>query len=101
MWTYSLTDSLTLSSSTGAVARKAPETYKEEPNCLASGQGLEGQLSPREKCNKRAHITHTRDTHLVHSTQVTREIVLLGPTRHLLHKAILLIPGDIAVAPNT
>lgn len=41
-----LMDSLTLNSSTGAgaaaAARKAPETYREEVNCLASWQGLGG-----------------------------------------------------------
>ena len=35
--------------STGAAARKAPGTYREELNCLALEQGLEGQLSLREK----------------------------------------------------
>lgn len=31
-----------------------PETYREEPNCLASGKRLERQLSCRQKCWKKA-----------------------------------------------
>ena len=42
-------DSLTLNSSARAAAQMAPETYREELNCLALGQGLEGQLSPKHE----------------------------------------------------
>ena len=34
------------------VAQKVPETYGEELNYLASGQGPEGQLSPALKCQR-------------------------------------------------
>ena len=43
-------NSLALSSSPGETAPKAPRTYRDELNCLAAGQELEGQLSPRQKC---------------------------------------------------
>ena len=36
-----------------AAGWNAPETYKQEVNCLASGWELEGQLSPRQKCWQR------------------------------------------------
>ena len=46
--TLTYLDSLGLSISTGTVAQKVPGTYREELNCLVSGEGLEGQLSPRQ-----------------------------------------------------
>ena len=45
-----LINSLPLSSSTGAADEKASGRYKEELACLESEWGLEGQLSPRQKC---------------------------------------------------
>lgn len=39
--------SLALSSSTGAAAQKVPGTHREELSCLASGEGLKGQLISR------------------------------------------------------
>ena len=46
--TYS--DSLHMSYSTGPAAGKAPGTYGEKLNSLASEPELEGWLSPRQKC---------------------------------------------------
>lgn len=43
IWTFSLTNSLALSSSTGAAVWKALETHRAELNWLTSGKRLEGQ----------------------------------------------------------
>ena len=42
------------------------------------------------------YIQPIQRTHLEHLVKVTRKIVALGPTAHLLYKATLLRPGDIA-----
>ena len=44
---------LTLSSSATVAAQKAPGTYGEELNCLASGREPKGQTPPRKKCWQR------------------------------------------------
>lgn len=46
-WTYSVMNSLALSSNARAAAQRVPETYEEELSCQASDRGLEGWLSPR------------------------------------------------------
>ena len=39
--------------------------------------------------------------HLAFLAQMTRQAVPVGPTGHLLHKATLPIPGDVAAVPKT
>ena len=46
-------DSFNLGSSSGEEAQKVLGMYAEELNYLVLGQGLEGQLSPRQKCWKK------------------------------------------------
>lgn len=43
-------NSLILSSSAGVTAQKVPETYRKKVIRLASGQRLEEQLFPEQKC---------------------------------------------------
>ena len=54
-----------------------------------------GQLHSRFNYNRTVRTAHT-GAHLERPAQVTGEAVPLGPTGHLLHKAILPSLGDVA-----